>query len=146
MRGMKRRFRYGVESGVALAALCMVFTPAFAQDTNARHAAQSGGKAPVPIAGGFEQVHELPPGGPAPRTADGHPDLTGRWYPNSGGRMLQFAYPLEDAALRQFDPKVTPEEKISFKPGIDAKYRKPIPYGECDQAGTPSTALEQISQ
>ena len=33
--------------------------------------------------------------------ADGHVDLTGRWYPNAGGRMLQFAYPLDPAALRR---------------------------------------------
>jgi hypothetical protein len=60
--------------------------------------------------------------------------------------MLQFAYPLEDAAIRQFDPKATPEERPSFKPGLAAKYTKQAPYGDCDQPGTPSAALEQISQ
>jgi len=33
------------------------------------------------IAGNFGEVRVLPDGGPAPRTADGHPDLTGRYYP-----------------------------------------------------------------
>jgi hypothetical protein len=113
MRDMKRRFRNGLGSaGVVLAALCMAAVPAFGQENT--HAAQSGGKPSVPIVGGFDKVKVLPPGGPAPRTADGHPDLTGRWYPNSSGRMLQFAYPLEEATIRQFDPKVTPEEKVSF--------------------------------
>ena len=41
---------------------------------------------------------------------------------------------------------MTPEEKPSFKPGVDPKYTRPEPYGECDQAGTPSVTLEQISQ
>src|SRR5215468_2610826 len=109
MRDTKRRFCNGLASaGVVLAALCMVSMPAFAQENS--HAAQSGGKPSVPIVGGFDKVKVLPPGGP--------PDLSGRWYPNSSGRMLQFAYPLEEATIRQFDPKVTPEEKVSFKPGI----------------------------
>ena len=100
----------------------------------------------MPMVGGFDKVHPLPPGGPAPRMADGHVDLTGRWYPNAAGRMLQFAYPLDPAALRQFDPKATPEEPPSFKPGMEAKYKRPVPYGDCDQAGTPSTTLEQDAQ
>jgi hypothetical protein len=144
MRGMKRWFRYGVGSAVALAALCVVFASAFAQT----HATQSGGKPPVAVAGGFDKLHVLPPGGPAPRTADGHVDLTGRWYPNSAGRMLQFAYPVEAAIIRQFDPEVTPEEPAVFKPGIAAKYKRTIPGAgdECEQAGTPNTTMTQISQ
>ena len=101
---------------------------------------------PVPIVGNFDAVKPLPPGGPAPRMADGHPDLTGRWYPNAGGRMIQVAYPVDKSAYDQFDPKATPEEKPSFKPGVDSKYMKPKPYGLCDQAGTPSVTLEQMYQ
>jgi hypothetical protein len=153
MTEMKRRFCYFIGSaGVVLAALCIVSTPAFVQGQGGGQVPGRGsyrpapGKSPVPIVGGFEQVHPLPPGGPAPRMADGHVDLTGRWYPNAAGRMLQFAYPIDPAALRQFDPKATPEGPPSFKPGMEEKYRRPVPYGECDQAGTPSTTLEQISQ
>ena len=70
-------------------------------------------------------MKELPPGGPAPRTADGHPDLTGRWYPNGAGRMLQRTYMtfFGKDVRRQFDPKVVQEEPPVFKPGMEAKYR-----------------------
>ncbi len=154
MREMKRRF-CGVlaSAGVVLAALYIGATPGLAQRQGGGGQVTGGGsyrpapgKTPVPIAGGFLDVHPLPPGGPAPRLADGHVDLTGRWYPNAAGRMLQFAYPIDPAALRQFDPAATPEELPVFKPGMEAKYRRPVPYGECDQAGTPSTTLEQLSQ
>ena len=30
-------------------------------------------------------IKVMPPGGPAPRLADGHPDLSGHWLPNSAG-------------------------------------------------------------
>lgn len=146
MRGMKRRFRHGVGSAAPLlAALCLVFTLAFAQKSSGQDS--SGVKTgPVPIVGNFDKVQPLPPGGPTPRMADGHPDLTGRWYPNAAGKMVQVAYPVNKAAYEQFDPSVTPEEKPSYKPGVDAKYTRPNPYGQCDQPGTPSVMLEQTSQ
>ena len=171
MRGMERRFRYDIESaGVLIAALCMAFAPAFAQGNNAPGPGkapgntaggfqvpqksdqtciggrESCGKAPGNIVGGFQNVHPLPLGGPAPRMADGHVDLTGRWYPNAAGKMLQAAYPLDRAAFRQFDPKLTPEENPSYKPGMKTQNARPYPYGGCDQAGTPGTTLQQRSQ
>ena len=143
MRRMKRRFRDCLGSAALLLALCV---PACAFAQALPRSPITGGKPPERVAGGFDQVHELPSGGPAPRTADGHPDLSGRWYPNGGGRMLQVAYPVDPVIFRQFDPKATPEEGPSFRPGMAAKYNRPAPYGECDQAGTPSTILEQINQ
>ena len=140
MVGMKWRLGYCAGSaGLALTALGMILTVS-------QELPGQGGKAPVTIAGGFDKVHPLPPGGPAPRLADGHPDLTGRWYPNSAGRMLQGAYPVDPAAMRQFDPKETPEPLPVFKPGVAAKYTRVVPYGECDQPGTPSVNLEQNIQ
>src|ERR1041385_6949116 len=71
---------------------------------------------------GSERIHKLPPGGPAPRTRDGHPDFSGVWFPNSAGQALNAARladeqdEVDDDARRQFDPKVTPEEKPSFQP------------------------------
>jgi len=157
MRAMDRRFRYGIEgAGVFIAVLCVAFAPAFAQREHPPATPKAPGdtctgygdcgKAPTNIIGGFQDVHPLPPGGPAPRLPDGHVDLTGRWYPDAAGKMLQVAYPLDPTAFRQFDPRVTPEAPPVFKPGMEAKYKRPVPYGDCDQAGTPSTPLEQGSQ
>src|SRR5580704_2805937 len=145
MGGMKRRFLNGVgRVGVPVVALCTVFTVAFAQTSAGQ---EDKTKAAAPVVGGFAQVKPLPPGGPAPRMKDGHVDLTGRWYPDAAGIMLDIAYPgLDPVAYRQFDPQVTPEEKASFKPGIDAKYRRPAPLGDCDQAGTPSTTADQTTR
>jgi hypothetical protein len=138
MRGMKRPFR-----GIVLAALCLVFLPAFAQNPPAP---AQGGQVPRPTTGAFAPVHALPPGGPPPRLADGHVDLSGRYYPNNGGRML------DTATLGVIDPGVTghfisgPEQPPVFKPGMAAKFKSPVPYGECDQAGTPSSITMQANQ
>jgi hypothetical protein len=60
--------------------------------------------------------------------------------------MLQAAYPLDRNAFRQFDPKATPEEKPSYKPGMNKLNAREFPYGGCDQPGTPGATLQQISQ
>ena len=147
---MMRRFRdCAASAGVVLAALCLLFMPATAHgqsQTGGGSYRPGPGQTPVPMAGGFDKIHALPPGGPAPRMADGHVDLTGRWYPDAAGRMLQFAYPVDQVALEQFDPKATPEVPPVFNPGMKEKYVRPVPYGDCDQAGTPSTPLEQDAQ
>jgi hypothetical protein len=142
MRAMARWRGYCAGStGVVLAGWYLVFLPAFAQNSPG-----PGAKAPVTIAGDFDKVHALPAGGPTPHMADGHPDMTGRWYPNSAGKMLQGAYPVDPAAMRQFDPQETPELAPTFRPGLAHKYTRSVPYGNCDQAGTPSVTLEQSIQ
>jgi hypothetical protein len=143
MGGMTRGFRPWLGGAVAVSALCIVSASAFAQN----RAAQSAGTPPDKVAGGFDKVKVLPPGGPAPRMSDGHVDLTGRWYPNPAGRMLQFAYPVDGALIRQFDPAATPELPPVFKPGLAAKYRAGgTDTGECEQAGTPNATMTQINQ
>jgi hypothetical protein len=110
---LERRFSFSVGiTGAFAMALCLVLTPAFAQQGNAP-----------------ERIHKLPPGGPAPRLADGHPDLSGVWFPNSAGEALNAARlvgddPVDPDARRQFDPKVTPEEKPSFLPEAAARIKE----------------------
>src|SRR6186713_1652567 len=58
----------------------------------------------------------MPPGGPAPRLADGHPDLSGHWLPNGAGQGVSGRFGVEPAALGTFDPLVTPEEKPVLQP------------------------------
>jgi hypothetical protein len=53
----------------------------------------------------------MPPGGPPPRLADGHVDLSGHWLPNGAGQGVSGRFGVDPAARGQFDPKVTPEER-----------------------------------
>ena len=68
-------------------------------------------------------IKVMPPGGPAPRLADGHPDLSGHWLPNSAGQGVSGRYGVDPAATRQFDLKVTPEERPSFQPSALEKIK-----------------------
>src|SRR5437879_6688156 len=142
MAGMKRRLAYCAgTAGVVLVGLYMVCMPVFAQGS-----AGQGVKAPVKIAGDFDKVHVLPPGEPAPRTADGHPDLTGRYYPNHAGRMLQGAYRIDQTIMRQFDPAKTPQKNPLFRPEVSDKYLHPTPYGSCPPGGTPTSITTQATE
>src|SRR5689334_17484453 len=81
------------------------------------------GSGQVSVAGfGKSSAKPLPPGGPAPRTADGHPDLSGVWFPGTIGREDLTAE--GDPARRQFDPKETPEEKPPFQPWAAEKMKQ----------------------
>src|SRR5262245_1653106 len=130
MTGMKRLFCFCAGStGVVLAGLCLVVTPVFAQYSSAPGAEPAVSYAASRVPGGFDKLRLLPPGGAVPRTAGGHPDLTGRWYPNRAGKMLQGGYQIDDSIMRQFDPKVTPQEQPVFTAeGLKHK-NPPFPYG-----------------
>ena len=142
MSGMKRWLRYAGSAGVVLAALCVVSMPMLAQNSPAQGAKPS----TQHIAGGFDKVRILPPGEPAPRSADGHPDLTGRYYPNHAGRMIEGAYPIDRSITRQYDPAVTPQENPVFKPEAAAKFKEPTPYGSCPPGGTPTSITTQATE
>jgi len=72
-------------------------------------------------------IKVMPPGGPPPRLADGHPDLSGHWLPNGAGQGVSGRFGVDPAAMRQFDPKVTPEEPPAFKPAALARIKSMTP-------------------
>src|SRR5580704_12136748 len=119
-----------LRTAVRLARLILVFATAAACVSMA--AAQDDGDA-------------LPEGGPAPRAADRHPDLSGVWFPGyTGGYSTD-----HPAAQRQFDPKVTPEERPAFQPWAAAKIKSMTPVDlelarpsvNCQPRGTPGMLL-----
>jgi hypothetical protein len=73
------------------------------------------------------QITVMPPGGPTPRLADGRPDFSGLWLPNSAGQGVSGRYGVDPAAQRQFDPAVTPEERPSFRPSAAARIASMTP-------------------
>jgi hypothetical protein len=141
MGRMNQRLGRLAGAAIVVTGLCIFAYPALAQNASGQ-----GGKAPVRIAGDFDKIRSLPPGGPAPRTADGHPDLTGRWYPNNAGRMLQGAYPVDRTITRQYDPDKTPLVAPVFKPEAIDKYKHPTPYGSCPPGGTPTSITTQATE
>ena len=103
---MKQRCACIVAS-VVVVILWMYPVPAAAQDATASEPHLSLRKA-VP----------LPKGRPAPRTADGHPDLSGVWFQGTTGGFTN-----DPEGRRQFDPKVTPEQLPSFQPWAAEKIK-----------------------
>ena len=92
------------------------------------------------VAGGFDQIRKLPPGGPVPRTADGHPDLGGRYYPNHAGRMLQGGYQIDPSIYSHLDPAAPPQEREVFTArGRSTRTRRSL------MARVPSAALQSRS-
>lgn len=141
MQAMKQRQagdRYLIGAGIAVAAVCVLLMPVSAQNQSTPDWSK--------IAGNFGEVKVLPNGGPAPRMADGRPDLSGRYYPNRAGRMLQGGYRLGDEIMDQYDPAVTPQENPVFKPATKAKYQFPTPYGICPPGGTPTSITTQATE
>jgi hypothetical protein len=162
MNGITRLSRYWLGgAGVALTAFCIFFTlspnlPGQAQDQQAqgrgrgRGGAQNGPAKPIPK-GFFDPGLNrklLPPGGPTPRTADGHPDLSGRYYPNGVGRMVGTYTPagVDPNASSIFPPENPPQEEIAFRPETKDKYQFPTPYGTCAPGGTPTSITTQRSE
>src|SRR6202795_1744106 len=108
---MKRSLAYfGLRSGVVLTLLCMAALPSPGQEAQE-------GKAPEP-GPTKSKTQSVPKGGPAPRAADRHPDLSGVWFPDTAG-----GFTFNTALRKQFDAKVTPEEPPAFQPWAAAKIK-----------------------
>src|SRR6266545_2654358 len=94
-----------------LAAACMLPATLGAQ----RRAPAAGGeKKPVVIARGNVKPVPLPPGGPAPRTADGHVDLSGVWFAGPTGKANAWSV-VPDTRV--------PEDPVPFQPWAEAKVK-----------------------
>ncbi len=116
---MKRHIDHSVSFVVMLAFVC--FQPMYisAQEKNANGSAAVGKESTRP--------KPLPDGGPAPRTADGHPDFSGHWFVGLLGTEGAELFGPDgelDPVARPFDPKVTPEERPSFQPWAVAKMKE----------------------
>ena len=98
--------------GFVLAASLMLPVAATAQAPAG--ASPGAGNKPFVEARGSVKPVPLPPGGPAPRMADGKPDLSGVWFPGPTGKAN--AWSTEREAPQRQDP-------IPFQPWAEAKYK-----------------------
>ena len=84
---------------ISAAALFLISVPAHAQQRS---------RTPPP------SMDSVKKAGPPPRLEDGHPDLTGVFFPGSVPDVDHYSQ--EAPAHRTFDPKLTPQEPPSFQP------------------------------
>src|ERR1700686_5944863 len=102
---MKGRLSFCLAAAIAFLGILSKASMLAAQEGNSSQPAKS-------------KQEAVPEGGPAPRTADGHPDLSGVWFAGRAGGHV-----FNQALRRQFDPKVTPEEPPPFQPWAAAKIK-----------------------
>ena len=108
---MNLRLRYGVACVVAATLCCALSLSAGAQE------AKDEGKEYT--------IKPLPPGGPTPRLADGHPDLTGHWFPNGAGQGVSGRFGVDPGGARARSiPRPRPRSGPRFRPGRWQKSRR----------------------
>ena len=107
---MTRHLRIGLACAVLLALAGLVSHPVAAQQDGPPYT-----------------IGVMPPGGPAPRLPDGHPDFSGHWLPNGAGQGVSGRFGVDPQARGQFDPKVTPEERPQLQAWALAKIKSMTP-------------------
>jgi hypothetical protein len=108
---MKRRLAFfGVNTAALVCLLGVALLTTTAQEAQDGKSSESGATK--------AKTQPAPKGGPAPRTPDGHVDLSGIWFPGTAG-----GFTFNVALRRQYDPKVTPEEAPPFQPWAAAKIK-----------------------
>jgi hypothetical protein len=101
---------YGASVAAVLCLLFILVPSSRAQEGEQGKSSESGAAKSKP--------QPMPKGGPAPRASDGHPDLSGVWFPGMAG-----GFTFNPALRKQFDAKATPEEPPPFQPWAAAKIK-----------------------
>ena len=94
--------------GALVLALFVASIPSFAQEK------QKSTAPPLPV--GKSKTQSVAPGGPAPKDVDGHVDMSGVWFPGTGG-----GFTFVGSVRKQFDSKA--EEPPPYQPWAAAKIK-----------------------
>jgi hypothetical protein len=96
---------------------------------------KSGEKKPVVIARGTVRSVPLPPGGPAPRMADGHVDLSGVWFAGPTGKANAWSVDRERTTGDPVPFQPWAAEKIKTMTATERQLNNPAVA--CTPVGTP---------